>query len=1089
MPSITTLYPAISRPSIIEALDGKQPLDPDLTALAAAGNSSVLVNTTSAFTTAKNNKLGAWIDAKADGGLVGDGSTNDSSAFDAMVSAAAEGSVISIPPGTYILRSTHTLTKKLHWVSNSATLKRDSSVDGFAKPMIIVDSGAEQSSFSGIIFDHNAVGVAEPAMAAATAYALMTPFLIMADDVSVTDCHAINAWDSGFSVGKVTITGNGTGGSPYSVVITAGSPERVRISNCHAENCGHAVHTLDNNDRKGLGFNILNGSKCIVDNCTAYECSGGFAADYGNNASATFSACTAIGSKYDGKMGFWIADGPNILSGCKALFCEGDGFVIPPEANGVTLSGCYAYANDRHGFNIGSGEVSLTGCKAQSNSNSSPNTYSGFFLNSATVALQQIVMSGCIAFENTYQKYGLDAGGVNTIAAQVIGCSFDGATGETNIGSYGIAIISNKEGTRNFGFNTPTPLQKLAVSGGVTSYLASAIGDTGNEGVFGVNSESTPAKRLAFAYDDTNDVAIIQALQAAVATKKLLLNPSGGSVMIGTGAYDTGPVQLGSRYIWIDATGTLRIKTSAPGSDLDGEVVGVDGDFMPPIVGTTTSQVPASVKDRFRHWANAREDFGIRLYEDDGTTIRDNTTRLQAAIDKLQAVNGCLWFPMPDESSRSLSTGPLTLRDTSGYEGKSMSMVATSYGDPSMTTRDFTVPSGQQYNSGVFLKLKSGGNGAIITSPDGAGHLVLEKMGLDGNYTAQSGDYHAIDVQNLASGYGQGVKIRDCCIINAAKQGLYLGQARAMSSIDDTAIMYCGSSTQPAMLVNAYDTQINRLGIGQSRGVGLYIGTTAQFEMHGGAIWESESYNLQISPNALTVNISGVHFDGTQSHSVVIEKSTDATRRAVRVLSNCMFSGRNATGSGATTPNTYSDILTSCEDLTLIAPMFAGSADSPATAIPKHHIEFTSSTARALIVGESYRSNTYGTAFTDDWSCIRRSSPFGTVPAGVTNRFDGIASFYVKSQYDGLRLYNDSGTIIANIIGGDSSGKTGALYLYDSSGNVALRMGASTSLTGDPIIPLRQFADDAAAAAASPAVAIGSLYLNTTTGAPKVRMT
>lgn len=39
-------------------------------------------------------------------------------------------------------------------------------------------------------------------------------------------------------------------------------------------------------------------------------------------------------------------------------------------------------------------------------------------------------------------------------------------------------------------------------------------------------------------------------------------------------AWDGNHLTLGSFHLWVDATGDLRIKSSAPASDLDGAVVG-----------------------------------------------------------------------------------------------------------------------------------------------------------------------------------------------------------------------------------------------------------------------------------------------------------------------------------------------------------------------------------------------------------------------------------------------------------------------------------------------------------------------------------
>jgi hypothetical protein len=47
-----------------------------------------------------------------------------------------------------------------------------------------------------------------------------------------------------------------------------------------------------------------------------------------------------------------------------------------------------------------------------------------------------------------------------------------------------------------------------------------------------------------------------------------------GNMTIPNGTWDTGHLILGSYHIWVDATGDLRIKSSAPTSDTDGTIVG-----------------------------------------------------------------------------------------------------------------------------------------------------------------------------------------------------------------------------------------------------------------------------------------------------------------------------------------------------------------------------------------------------------------------------------------------------------------------------------------------------------------------------------
>lgn len=52
------------------------------------------------------------------------------------------------------------------------------------------------------------------------------------------------------------------------------------------------------------------------------------------------------------------------------------------------------------------------------------------------------------------------------------------------------------------------------------------------------------------------------------------LGPSTDADVVVTGTYDGGHLIIRGNHLWVDATGDLRIKSSAPTSDTDGTVVG-----------------------------------------------------------------------------------------------------------------------------------------------------------------------------------------------------------------------------------------------------------------------------------------------------------------------------------------------------------------------------------------------------------------------------------------------------------------------------------------------------------------------------------
>jgi hypothetical protein len=82
--------------------------------------------------------------------------------------------------------------------------------------------------------------------------------------------------------------------------------------------------------------------------------------------------------------------------------------------------------------------------------------------------------------------------------------------------------------------------------------------------------------RLRFAFRSESppgSAATIQATDLSGSVKVLQLNPDGGPVQVGKGTYDK-PMMLGSYYLWIDGSGRLLIKSSAPSSASDGTIVG-----------------------------------------------------------------------------------------------------------------------------------------------------------------------------------------------------------------------------------------------------------------------------------------------------------------------------------------------------------------------------------------------------------------------------------------------------------------------------------------------------------------------------------
>jgi hypothetical protein len=85
----------------------------------------------------------------------------------------------------------------------------------------------------------------------------------------------------------------------------------------------------------------------------------------------------------------------------------------------------------------------------------------------------------------------------------------------------------------------------------------------------------TSASYLVLTEDLTNtytNTTYFERISSAATEKMAVKND--GTVEIDGGGYNTGHLVLGAYHLWVDSTGDLRMKNSAPTSDTDGSIVG-----------------------------------------------------------------------------------------------------------------------------------------------------------------------------------------------------------------------------------------------------------------------------------------------------------------------------------------------------------------------------------------------------------------------------------------------------------------------------------------------------------------------------------
>lgn len=462
--------------------------------------------------------------------------------------------------------------------------------------------------------------------------------------------------------------------------------------------------------------------------------------------------------------------------------------------------------------------------------------------------------------------------------------------------------------------------------------------------------------------------------------------------------------------------------------------------FASPLGGGAQAPVPRDIKDRFKYYASF-EDFGIKLFENDGVTIKDNQAALQEAIDKLQPYNGALFVP-PIEGSTVVVTGPLTLRQGTiggkNYTGAGFGLIGTSPGDR-------TAWANGRYDLGQGLKLKAGSTGPLITSTADAGHLTIENMLLSGDSQSQCG----IDLadHDLANGYGYGAFLTQVYINGFLKEGLRIGANRGRGATDWLWIEYCGTSgSHPALFQGSYDWEHVGIAVGSNYGIGVYVGTSSQVRFFGGAIFLNE-YNMYVSEYCEDIDAFGLHFDTAGKHGLVIDAfNGSANRRGSRRFIGCRWSDNSEAAN-----NTYSDVYLSAnvQDTYFSAPTFCGKGE----AAPKQKYCVETATG-ALFYADSYpfdagAKKPYQSAFTNVWTRTRFGGSdsacwgHGNGGAGMIGYVDGAGSLEVRKNQislggifgdEAFRAEQNGGTYNRVVVQSTDNSVDFAQVLADSTG-------------------------------------------------------
>jgi hypothetical protein len=451
---------------------------------------------------------------------------------------ACAGQGVFFPAGTYSVSGTLAYSTNQYWVCNSRAVINYAAASGSAAAPLC-NFVATVNMRGPFVFNHNANSLAmtNPTIYNAN-YIAGACIMVQGNDSTIDGIEVLNAWDDGIALVNLNSSG----------VAQAGLPKFCTVSNVQTTNCGVGAHTGAVTGKNGAGLDIASASGCTVVNHIDYSSYCGFILDVGAGANGNFSNVTSWYALQDSAnptngsgYAFYIGAGDSNFTNFAAFGPAYRGFWIDANAFNTNLTNCYVFYPQYEGFYIKAGQVSLTNCRVKGASAVSSGSYDAMLIDCSAGNIGELLIVNFAATGGT-QRYGINVEGSNVVTGMVLGGDITGETAPTNFGSNPIGLLYWSEaGGIKWGVNRNAPGVAWDIYGGLrstasaanTSYLVNAFGDTGSNGNFFVEDFATNGKRLGGGYDPVNDVFVLQAIQAGVGKKSLMLNPSGGSVGLG----------------------------------------------------------------------------------------------------------------------------------------------------------------------------------------------------------------------------------------------------------------------------------------------------------------------------------------------------------------------------------------------------------------------------------------------------------------------------------------------------------------------------------------------------------------------------
>ena len=430
-------------------------------ALAASGGSTLvgfLQSGAGAVSRTVQDK-GREVVSVKDFGAVGDGAADDMSA---ILAAIATGRAVDLggPENVYRVRSTMLVSaNNVVLFGSGATIRMDHTLAGYVTPIMRVTGDYFRSW--GIKWDHNAVGVALPAVANQVSIAMLDAVMLGGDSFDFSG-EVYNSAVNGIGIGSFSVTGNGSGGSPFNATQTVGEPKNWRIGTVYGENCGignQNYAAYSEFGKKGAVVNVLTAADGVIGSVNGKGNSNGLSVDFAGGAEGSIGPCAFSAGLRDGTyplngsgIDYYFGSGGIVAPSLKSDEAPRFGLAIVESAGDIVV-GAQLHASGESGARITGGRVSGT-ISVSAAGLATNNTFDAVSIEagSADIAVNlNVSVSVPVSGNRPRYSYASSHSGGNRVRGVVNLVADAGITGRFNRGSLEVLSVNGLQSCEHYG--------------------------------------------------------------------------------------------------------------------------------------------------------------------------------------------------------------------------------------------------------------------------------------------------------------------------------------------------------------------------------------------------------------------------------------------------------------------------------------------------------------------------------------------------------------------------------------------------------------------------------------------------------------